>query len=225
MGRAESAGALARPWWRGTGAIAKLVDASYPPPPMSAAVRPLFLLFAVVLWGCTPSIGDDCDTALDCSAQATRLCDQTQPGGYCTLPGCDMGTCPDEAVCVLFRPETPRLSVSYCMLECESDSDCRDGEGYRCLRASDFGLQRRVISASQIADSDDDDAGVDETTAEPDAGVGSDVTSRVVQEAKVLDGNSKRFCAQPASLELAPEDAVVVVDDAGAPVLDDAGAR
>lgn len=88
---------------------------------------------------CAPQIGDDCSTALDCSSQGSRLCDRTQPHGYCTISGCEQGTCPDEAVCVKFRPSAERLAVTYCMYKCESNGDCRDDEGYTCTSALEFG--------------------------------------------------------------------------------------
>lgn len=90
--------------------------------------------------GCAPQIGDKCSTALDCSAQGSRICDRTQPGGYCTIGGCERGTCPDEAVCVKFRPEEPRLATTYCMFRCHDDGDCRTGRGYQCLSGNDFGV-------------------------------------------------------------------------------------
>ncbi|HKO50071.1 MAG TPA: hypothetical protein VJV79_20210, partial [Polyangiaceae bacterium] len=34
--------------------------------------------------GCTPKIGDDCSVSTNCSTTGDRLCDITQPGGYCT---------------------------------------------------------------------------------------------------------------------------------------------
>ena len=108
-----------------------------------------WILFASA---CAPAIGDDCETGLDCSSQSTRLCDLTQRGGYCTLPNCERGTCPEEAVCVQFRPSTLRLSSNFCMLECDSDSDCRTQHGYRCLHESEFGLpdgnEARVLDGS-----------------------------------------------------------------------------
>jgi hypothetical protein len=88
---------------------------------------------------CGQNIGDACESALDCSSQGSRLCDQTQPNGYCTIRGCEKGTCPDNSVCVKFRPAQERLAVTYCMYECDEDSDCRNDEGYQCARASDFG--------------------------------------------------------------------------------------
>jgi hypothetical protein len=101
-----------------------------------------------VLWSlaaCQPGIGDSCSTALRCSTAGTRICDQTQKGGYCTLAGCDIGTCPDEAVCVKFWPkvsresDSDRLGTNYCMRKCDERSDCRDDEGYDCLSEETFG--------------------------------------------------------------------------------------
>lgn len=98
---------------------------------------------AVLLWvlasaalvgsGCAPEIGDDCSTSIDCSANGDRICDTAQPGGYCTVRGCESGTCPSEAVCVEFRPNVDRLADRWCLFSCESNGDCRDG--YRCLQA------------------------------------------------------------------------------------------
>jgi hypothetical protein len=100
---------------------------------------------AAALVGCAPEIGDECRTSLDCSAQGTRLCDRTQPGGYCTIAGCEKGSCPEEAVCVKFRANVERLAVSYCMLKCEDSGDCRDDDGYKCTRADDFGAPGEAL--------------------------------------------------------------------------------
>jgi len=101
--------------------------------------RIVSLLISLCLVGCGNEIGDACETALDCSSQGSRLCDRTQPHGYCTLRGCEQGTCPEESVCVKFRPEQERLAVTYCMYGCEEDDDCRNDEGYQCMRASELG--------------------------------------------------------------------------------------
>ena len=87
--------------------------------------------------GCAPQVGDPCSTAIDCSAQAQRECDLTQPGGYCTLRGCDPDGCPDGALCVQWRPQPPRSAENWCMQRCEADSDCRTDEGYRCVAPDD----------------------------------------------------------------------------------------
>jgi hypothetical protein len=100
---------------------------------------PALLLAAVALstagWaaGCSPSIGDPCNTALDCSISGERTCDLARPGGACTVFACEPDTCPDDAVCVRWRPDPSRLSFTACMRSCEEDGDCRVDDGYLCL--------------------------------------------------------------------------------------------
>lgn len=62
------------------------------------------LLGALLVAGCGSEIGDSCSNSLDCSPNRDRTCERStsSPGGYCTVVGCDYGTCPDEAVCVRF---------------------------------------------------------------------------------------------------------------------------
>ena len=55
-----------------------------------------------VLAGCGKEIGDPCTFSTDCSPNGDRLCDFVSAGGYCTIEGCDVTTCPGEAVCVQF---------------------------------------------------------------------------------------------------------------------------
>jgi hypothetical protein len=104
------------------------------------AVRPLLCAIALCAFSaCAPEIGDECKTSLDCSSQGSRLCDRTQPHGYCTLRGCESGTCPEDSVCVKFRPAQERLATTYCMAKCSDDDDCRSDEGYRCSSEMEFG--------------------------------------------------------------------------------------
>src|SRR6202041_1127412 len=68
------------------------------------------------------------------------------PGGYCTIFNCGPNTCPDQTACYLFQSEVQgcpysdrapsRTAHSFCMKDCQKDSDCR--EGYICadLRAA-----------------------------------------------------------------------------------------
>ena len=106
-----------------------------------AAMKPALFLFSLLgLCACKPQIGDSCRTSLDCSSTATRLCDRTQPQGYCTIPSCEQGSCPAGSVCVLFRSTEPRLSASYCMYGCDNATDCRPDQGYWCLGENDFGI-------------------------------------------------------------------------------------
>lgn len=94
-----------------------------------------------LLMGCTPEIGDECAISTDCSIRGERLCDTSQPGGYCTQLNCLKNTCPDDALCVLFDSAIPgcgfndragpygsRVARSFCVAQCSgSGSDCRDG--------------------------------------------------------------------------------------------------
>jgi hypothetical protein len=87
---------------------------------------------------CTPKIGDKCIVSTDCSVQGDRLCDTSQPGGYCTQLNCRGNDCFDEAACVLFNSAVPgclyddrsggygsRVARSFCMAQCETNGDCR----------------------------------------------------------------------------------------------------
>src|SRR5215470_2614389 len=91
-----------------------------------------------IVSGCSPKIGDKCTVSTDCSAQGDRLCDPTQPGGYCTIFNCEPNGCPDEAVCVAFNEpscSSPAIAMrfqrTFCMFVCKSNDDCRSG--YTCL--------------------------------------------------------------------------------------------
>jgi hypothetical protein len=70
------------------------------------ARAPLPLALALVLSGagCGAKIGDSCQTAADCSQSGGRICDLSQPGGYCTILGCNETTCPSEATCIRYFP-------------------------------------------------------------------------------------------------------------------------
>jgi hypothetical protein len=128
------------------------------------------LLFAVVAAvgasGCARKIGDECTTAADCNPNGTRSCDQSQPGGYCTIQGCDETSCPEEAACLryfpaqfLTKPCDPSAvpngceanefclpeglcaplstELRYCARTCEGGDDCRGG--YECRLAGTRG--------------------------------------------------------------------------------------
>jgi hypothetical protein len=66
------------------------------------------------LAACGHSIGDACNTNVDCSPAGDRFCDVSSTNGYCSIDGCDVDTCPTEAVCIRFL--TPLLDK-----ECNSD--------------------------------------------------------------------------------------------------------
>lgn len=101
---------------------------------------------ALAFWlaGCQPSIGDSCSVDSECSQTGERLCDTSQPGGYCTIFGCDPTSCPsDESICVSFGSvlstvpgcdnpnRTSPYARNFCMKTCGDSGDCRDG--YECV--------------------------------------------------------------------------------------------
>ncbi|HEX8792464.1 MAG TPA: hypothetical protein VF765_16055 [Polyangiaceae bacterium] len=108
---------------------------------MSAA--PTLLAAGLLLGGCTPHIGDHCQLNTDCSIDGTRVCDNSQPNGYCTSFNCVANSCLDNAVCVMVNASVPgcpyndyqapsRTHTTLCLKNCGQDSDCRTGEGYVC---------------------------------------------------------------------------------------------
>ena len=108
---------------------------------MSRSLALTFALAALAALsiGCQPKIGDSCSSYINCDINGTRICDLASPHGYCTQRNCDVGTCPSaEAVCIQFGA-TLRVAETYCMRKCQHDSDCRTGDGYRCLSGSDVG--------------------------------------------------------------------------------------
>jgi hypothetical protein len=111
------------------------------------------LLCGVAALGCKPKIGEDCATSTDCSISGDRLCDITQPGGYCTVFNCEPNGCPTEAACVAFSEGTcsapvvsTRFRRTFCVRECEDDGDCRGG--YQCLDLSQDSSRRIVDTNS-----------------------------------------------------------------------------
>ncbi len=65
---------------------------------------PILSLLLLLVIGCGDEIGDSCTTNVDCSALGDRICDTSQLEGYCTVEGCGLTTCPEEATCIRFFP-------------------------------------------------------------------------------------------------------------------------
>lgn len=109
---------------------------------------------------CTPKIGDKCVVSTDCSANGDRLCDTSQPDGYCTQLNCGPNSCPDEGSCVLFGSAIPgcgfddrngptgsRVSRSFCMAMCANNGDCRSG--YVCADPTKFPWSAVILDDDQ----------------------------------------------------------------------------
>ena len=119
-------------------------------PPMKSAsyLGWVVIAMSLALGGCEPEIGDACDLGTDCSDSGDRICDDTVPGGYCTIVNCEPDSCPEEAACVGFRqapsslaecadPNELRTLRTFCMRRCSSDGDCRSG--YECVDVGEEG--------------------------------------------------------------------------------------
>jgi hypothetical protein len=85
------------------------------------------VLFALLAVACGKSIGDPCTTNVDCATDGTRDCDLSQPGGYCTVLGCDEKSCPSESVCIrIFPYEVASLSGAQACLPCLQETQATD---------------------------------------------------------------------------------------------------
>jgi hypothetical protein len=129
----------------------------------TAARDPRWLLLAALVGAvaaCTPSIGDKCVLSTDCSTRGDRLCDTSQPDGYCTQFNCAKNSCPDEAACVLFNAGVPgcgyddrsggygsRIARSFCVSKCSNNDDCRGG--YICANPHDAPWKGVVLDDDQ----------------------------------------------------------------------------
>jgi hypothetical protein len=116
----------------------------------------LFILSACLVLGagCGSEIGDSCNLYTDCSPTGDRIC-LTGAKGYCSIFGCDYGTCPDEAVCVRFfatgstnlscNPVTEDRAEEPTTNDCSPDEICtiggscvpRAGEIRYCMKSCD----------------------------------------------------------------------------------------
>lgn len=137
----------------------------------------LGMLAVIPLSACGKQIGDECKVALDCQGQDdNRNCDISQPGGYCTVEGCDERSCPEESACIQFYPWpfltkecnpaaptactpdeiclsmgrcAPRATERrYCAYKCDDSGDCRDG--YECRVAGTLGSMALTTSGGRI---------------------------------------------------------------------------
>ncbi len=89
--------------------------------------------------GCARKVGDGCTVSTDCDPSGNRTCDLSQPGGYCTIDGCDDKSCPEEAVCIrtfpmayLTRPCDPKCEDS----PCAKGGAGTDGAACACVGAA-----------------------------------------------------------------------------------------
>jgi hypothetical protein len=124
----------------------------------SLALGGIFVMLG--LSACSSTIGSTCTQSTDCSTQGNRVCDTSQPNGYCTVFGCGDKTCPDQAVCVTFAVALPgcayndyeapdRTSRTLCLAHCQQDSDCRTSDGYVCADPKGPPWSARIVDDNQ----------------------------------------------------------------------------
>lgn len=124
----------------------------------SFALRVVGFFLLAFATACTPSIGDKCVLSTDCSLRGDRLCDTSQPGGYCTIFNCRGNLCPDYAICAefdqnvqgcMYNDRTPsRTGRTFCMAQCSYTSDCR--QGYICADIRNAPWNARVLDDNQV---------------------------------------------------------------------------
>jgi hypothetical protein len=156
------------------------------PEPVRFPMRFFPLLLASValaaIASCTPEIGDKCILSTDCSVRSDRICDTSQPSGYCTQ-NCRGNSCPDKAACVLYNtaiqgcgfddrqgPFGSRVARSFCTARCFSNADCRTEEGYVCADPKAYPWNAIILDDVQdqtvclVMPSEGLDGGVDAST-------------------------------------------------------------
>lgn len=203
---------------------------------LRVAVGAAALVAAAWLAGCRPEIGDKCILSTDCSTRGDRLCDTSQPDGYCTQFGCQKDSCPDDGHCVLFNAAVPgcgyddrggkfggRTGRSWCVAHCDQQSDCRSG--YICANPREAPWGGIVLDNNQRALGcmilpELIDAGAD---AGPDAAISSPKTPAICMPGGQSENGFD--ASAPVIVKDAGSDAPPLVKDSGAPSVDagDAG--
>jgi hypothetical protein len=108
---------------------------------MPPLMRQLVLIaLASLAAGCGYQIGQSCVVDTDCSADGSRVCDISEPSGYCTILGCDYNTCPDNSECVRF------FSGSFANQPCDYlTEDEGGGSNDACTYDEECSLQNECV--------------------------------------------------------------------------------
>jgi hypothetical protein len=86
--------------------------------------RGALLWLALTAVACGHEIGDSCKSSVDCDPNGTRSCDLSQPGGYCTVVGCDETSCPESSTCIRLFPQ---MFLAASATQCGDGGTCADG--------------------------------------------------------------------------------------------------
>ena len=165
----------------------------------------------------------------DCSTRGDRLCDTSQPDGYCTQFNCSKNSCPDDAACVLFNAGIQgcgyddraggygsRVARAFCAASCGRDSDCR--AGYICADPRNAPFNGLIQDDVQ----DKRTCMVIPADYDPDAGLPKAPLASV-SPAPVCGAVGPKVDPIDASAPRLADDASVVTPDAGDAGVSDAG--
>lgn len=165
---------------------------------------PLLNLVTVlaVLGACGKEIGDACVIGVDCSPNGDRLCDPSSIGGYCTIQGCDVTTCPGESVCVRFF--TGSFTNKTCDHTVASDpaakTGCSDDElcslDDHCVpRSSEVRFCMRKCSSNDDCRGDENDDGKSDYECRDLEKMKAHGGEPVLPPDEVVDQRAPKFCA------------------------------
>jgi hypothetical protein len=176
---------------------------------------PCLIAVLAVFGACGKEIGDACVLGTDCSQNGDRLCDPSSVDGYCTIQGCDVDTCPDEAVCVRFftgsfsnklcdyyvdnvpEGQKPRL----CSLDelCALDGVHRENDklvdGHCVARSSEVRYCMRKCGSDGDCRGDSDDDGKDDYECRNLDRMIAHGGEPVLGSDTVVDERAPKFCA------------------------------
>jgi hypothetical protein len=183
--------------------------------------------------GCAPKIGDKCVLSTDCSQQGTLVCDTSQPEGYCTQLNCTNGSCPNDAVCVLFQAAVPgcayddyqspsRTGRSFCMAHCGENSDCRQSDGYICRDPTSAPWNAAILDNNQAQQVCIVSPAMMSSPSDPDAAVCMSYATDAAQaeapeggDASEADAEGAADASRDAEIDATPDAGVDATPDAG----------
>ena len=108
----------------------------------------LLALVATLGVGCSKSIGDACNTNVDCSISGDRFCDTASVNGYCSVDGCDIDSCPGNSVCIRFYTPVRDQPCTYDVAN--SRSTCNEDQRCLCDNSPD-GIACTVPAGQSVA--------------------------------------------------------------------------
>jgi hypothetical protein len=163
------------------------------------------LAMLTVLGACGREIGDGCTQSTDCDPNGERICDPASVGGYCTIQGCDVSTCPGDSACIRFftgsfsnkecdhdpeNPADPSQPARLCSLDelCALNDHC-------VARSSEVRFCMRECGSNDDCRGDENDDGVSDYECRDLELMKAHGGEPVLDTGAVVDERSPKFCA------------------------------